>query len=122
MLSDYQDQALELLEDHLFDDPAVTESITWKLYKGHSEAAQQITIPDAALVRLEIGEVELENGVKRQQAEYSYLIKASSLTDGVTVSDLTRNDKLRRSGKDLTVVELNKTFPYAVFVRAVGTM
>ena len=119
-LSRHRNQILRLLEDHLFGDDEISESIDWHLYKGQATAVQTITIPDAARVKHEIGAEELEDGVSAQRARRNYIIKESRLPAGITYQDLTKNDRVTIGDTEFMVEGLDKTLEFVIYASLVG--
>jgi hypothetical protein len=121
MLSRYKTQMLKLLEDNIFDDSEIVVSITYTRYKGRDTAAQTFTISDAARIQHDVVSEELDDGVMVQRAQNMYIIKESSLPSGVTVADLTKNDKITDGSVDYLVSEIDKTLEFVIQVVATGS-
>jgi hypothetical protein len=118
-LSDFQDQILEIVEDHFFADTELVRTVTWSLYKGRSTAASTFSVP-AVHGKHKVGDAEMEHHVAGQQGERIYYIRESDLPSGVTFEDLTRNDVVTDAGSDFTVAEINKSLEFIIKVTCWG--
>ena len=110
---------IEGIVDSWLDDPNLSRTISYTLFKGRSTAAQTFSIT-AVCKKRKLSRSEFPDGGGGQNAERKYLIREADLPSGVTSDDLTLNDTITDGTAELTVTEINKSLDFVIDITAEG--
>ena len=111
----------------LFEDAGPSRTIRYKLYKGLSPDTngdatatyQEFSIP-ALLTGVKTSALSVNSGVSVDEMTSDFMVRPSDFPKGVTVDDLSPNDRITYGGKDFAVMRINRSIPFVVQLSVCG--
>jgi hypothetical protein len=109
--------------DLLFREPQLTETMTYRLYRGQSAEGEDrfedfsiVAIPDRKAYRT----AALPKRLQAQIGGRNFIIREADLPVHITVRDLSANDRIVDGESEFQVVELDKTLGFVIHVLTRG--